>query len=686
MFRMASSRVVRILGALLVLAAPAAGAFDLGAWTRAVDSPRVGGAVELGGALDLGWLQVEPGPGCTVRELRANGSRCGLLFDGPARLVVEVTDRFMVPVALRNLKHATSLKGTRSQDGSLRVVEPLEGAVVWGLELPVPPAIGDGGRDVGLPRWLSRLLEDPTFAHPSHELAEQAFAGAHGTVYAVFHGKHDDLLLDQDPVVDQLEELYVIKRIPSHDPVNGGRAYLLPVAAQPMGRQWWDPVRAPLIATNEDLSVENREGRQVTVRAKMKLRAMRFGAGLWRASLVQRTHKDRDVYPVKVSSVLVNGKPAPWVHQDGELLVRVYPAPPAGDTIEVEVVDEGALAIRPAGDAYWALGTWGWYPQPPLNGELTTLDIRVSVPDTLTPFASGNTVSRKTENGMNYLHTRLDSPVQFPVVAAGNYHVFSDTRDGVQCDVATYVFGKKKAARLLADFFFTATKVYDGYFHLPYPYKEMNIVEIHSWGWGQAPPGVIFITQEAFSPLSDTINQIFSQGVNERIAHEIAHSWWGHVVKMDSTEEQWLTESFAEYSAALLLRSAAGSEKKGKRLFTKMLNSWKSGAAMLGGGASIYLHGYMAVEDEADFMDNIRVLYNKGPVVIHAIRLRLEKKLGAKQGDRYFWALLRAFLKHHKDGYGSTVDLIGILNRITGDDWQPWFERYVYGCEMPTLK
>ena len=30
-------------------------------------------------------------------------------------------------------------------------------------------------------------------------------------------------------------------------------------------------------------------------------------------------------------------------------------------------------------------------------------------------------------------------------------------------------------------------------------------------------------------------------------------------------------------------------------------------------------------------------------------------------------------------------DLVGILDQITGKDWQPWFERYVYGTETPPV-
>lgn len=34
----------------------------------------------------------------------------------------------------------------------------------------------------------------------------------------------------------------------------------------------------------------------------------------------------------------------------------------------------------------------------------------------------------------------------------------------------------------------------------------------------------------------------------------------------------------------------------------------------------------------------------------------------------------------------SARRLVGILNQMTGKDWQPWFERYVYGTEMPKVK
>ena len=39
--------------------------------------------------------------------------------------------------------------------------------------------------------------------------------------------------------------------------------------------------------------------------------------------------------------------------------------------------------------------------------------------------------------------------------------------------------------------------------------------------------GTMFMTQEAFSPALGDENRYYSQGVNKRFAHEIAHQYWG---------------------------------------------------------------------------------------------------------------------------------------------------------------
>lgn len=314
------------------------------------------------------------------------------------------------------------------------------------------------------------------------------------------------------------------------------------------------------------------------------------------------------------------------------------------------------------------------------------MEIEVDVPEGLTPFASGAEVARVSSGGRTRVSTRLDRPMQFAVVAAGKYGVTEETRDGVTCRVGTYALLKGNAARDMLNDFFTGRAFFEQLLEQPYPFRTVSIVELETWGFGQAPPGVIFFTKEFFNlPTGLVRNRRWFINLDSRLLHEIAHGWWGHVAKMDSPEEAWVTEAFADYTAALALwRLRAGA--RGQRAFDEMLTQWTSAAADLGPGASLYLGSRLAFVDDRDGDDYWRLYYARGPLVVHAIRLELQRLAGnAEEGDRRFIALMRAFLKRNQQGYAPTRSLVATLDELTGKSWQPWFEKYVYGTETPPL-
>lgn len=673
--------------------APPAAAVSLTDLAAAIDQPAWGPVVTLDGPVVLGRGRLFPGAGARVRLLLAAGEPCGLWIDGPVRLDYAVDDRFSRPVAEKNLERASSRRAT-VEGGVLKVGGSFDGAVVWGWELAAAISGGaakagaeaGGGGGSGLPIWAAEILTRPFFPPPSTELIAARRLGAAGVAYALLDGGREPWLIAVDPGVDRLEAIWALEKLPAIYTLSKGRHLAHELVSQPIGRPWWEHGPAPAVAKKEAIRVDVDKSDLVTVTTRSRIEATRAGVGLWRVSLLDRTIV-RDVeVPVRALAVTVGGQPVEFLHQGSELLVPLDPPLAAGKTADVEVVNAGRLAVRPGNDSYWVLSIWPWYPQPSFNGEMAEIEIEVRVPDPFIPFASGTTVERAQGDGFATLRTRLDQPTMFPVVAAGKYKLYSDQRAGVTCNVASYVFGKEKEAQRLTQLFFAGADIYGKLFGVPYPFPELDIVEINSWGFGQAPAGVIFITQEAYNPLSSETSRAFSGGVNERILHEVAHGWWGHVIKMDSVEEQWLTESFAEYSAALALRAMAGG-KAGDREFASLLRGWVANAKQIRAGGSIYLANHLAGDSERDQIDRIYLLYAKGPVVLHALRQELARVRGSvEEGDRYFFALLRSFVKNFQGGWGATSDLVGILNQITGSDWQPWFERYVYGTETPAVK
>ncbi|MEM8931133.1 MAG: M1 family aminopeptidase [Acidobacteriota bacterium] len=663
---------------------PGATLADLAA---AIDRPTVGTVLDLGGGpLALPSGQILPDAGTRVHQLLADGRPCGLYVAGPATFSHRVEDSMSIPVARRNLDRASKLAVRDLDSGGFEITERLKDAVIWTLDLS---ATVDEASAAGpaFPEWVGERLDRSFMEQPSMLLLTHRGLGVQGAVYALMRGEKEELRLRRDPGVSATEALYRLEyeRTSPH-PVYKNRWYPQRLVTTPVSRQWWERFPAALVATREVLEVDNPQKEQVIVRATSTLQAAVEGVSVWAVDLWTDVVADRDERPVTIRKVEVDGKPADFLHSRDALLVQL-PAPMArGAETTVVVEHEGELAIRPGGDNFWSLGTAPWYPQPPLNGELATVEISVRVPDDFVPMASGEVVERRTVDGYAHLRTRVDKPSQFPVVAAGNYEIFSDTEDGVTCHVATYSGGKEKGARKLIKNFFAARKYFEELFDVPYPFTEFTIVEVNAWGFGQAPPGLIFITKEALQahPTS-AIGRLASQDLNKRFIHEVAHAWWGHVAKMDSLEEQWVTESFANYTAAMGLRAMYGG-RKGKKAFDAAIDEWHGTSRRVDEGGSVYLANFFAGEGWSDSEARYLLLYNKGAAVLHAVRLKLQADLGDEAaGDRAFVSFLRSVLKNFTFQWAHTRHMVTILGQISGSDWQPFFDRYIYGTELPPI-
>lgn len=58
---------------------------------------------------------------------------------------------------------------------------------------------------------------------------------------------------------------------------------------------------------------------------------------------------------------------------------------------------------------------------------------------------------------------------------------------------------------------------------------------------------------------------------------------------------------------------------------------------------------------------------------------------GSIQGDRLFFSWLRSYIKNFTYKVAETRHLITILEQVTGEKWQDFFERHVYGNESPPV-
>jgi alanyl aminopeptidase len=205
-----------------------------------------------------------------------------------------------------------------------------------------------------------------------------------------------------------------------------------------------------------------------------------------------------------------------------------------------------------------------------------------------------------------------------------------------------------------------------------FPFPEFDILEINDYGYGQAPPGTMFITKEAWDPLVGDMSRNSARQIVKTFAHEIAHQYWGIVVRVPSPEEQWLAESFAEYCAALFLK-----DRRSEAAFDSTRKGWRPGATFAGDAAPIPLANRVWVAGDALRRAEIRngLLYDKGPILLGAIHRKI--------GDAAFRELLARTQREMAWKFGSTPAFVKMLGEAGGADWSDFFAKYYWGTEIP---
>lgn len=450
--------------------------------------------------------------------------------------------------------------------------------------------------------------------------------------------------------------------------------YYAPISDRPVGRTRADIPPFDVVLTALDYSVVTDDNRNVAVTATETLMPRMNGARGLVLELDDQLHVDDGARPPRhyqVKSITTaDGKELPFSHKNATLLVSLPQPTMAASPITLKFQLEGDILKQEGGDNQWVL-RMGWFPLPPLAGIATTSHGVIKVKAPFVPFAGGKTISRRSEGEYNILEIQSDQPTAFVFVAAGKFFYEEEKRGELTVRTASYGQKNSRAIAKINGLAFDMIAYYE-YFLGPYPGTELNILEMNGLGWGQAPAGIVFITSEAFQPLLGEENQLYSEGINERIAHEIAHQYWGTVVRMPSLEEQWLTEAFAEYSAALLLKKFQGDAP-----YKRLLAHWKAGANESHNLAPIPLANRITTPNNVDW-NRVKLLYDKGPYLLAALNKQV--------GDEAFMTFLKSYQKSFRNKLGTTKDVAGLLGFMTKQDFKPFFDKYYWGTEIPDVK
>ena len=156
------------------------------------------------------------------------------------------------------------------------------------------------------------------------------------------------------------------------------------------------------------------------------------------------------------------------------------------------------------------------------------------------------------------------------------------------------------------------------------------------------------------------------------IAHELAHQWWGQAVGWKNYHEQWLSEGFAQYFAALYAERERGPEQ-----FASVLRQMRRWAIDTSPQGPVYL-GYRLGHIKADGRVFRALVYNKGAMVLHMLRRLM--------GDEAFFAGLRDFYATWRYQKAGTDDFRVSMEKAGGQPLDRFFDRWIYGSAIPTVQ
>ena len=204
------------------------------------------------------------------------------------------------------------------------------------------------------------------------------------------------------------------------------------------------------------------------------------------------------------------------------------------------------------------------------------------------------------------------------------------------------------------------------------PYPKFSLAVIENTLPGGHSPGYFAILNQPIAGLRVTWQNdpaAFASYPEFYLAHEVAHQWWGQAVGWRNYHEQWLSEGFAQYFAALYAQQVRGQET-----FDGVIRQMRRWAMDESDEGAVYL-GYRVGHIKTDGRALRAVVYNKGAIVLHMLRQLI--------GDEAFFTGLRQFYADWRFDKAGTDDFRKAMETASKQSLERFFERWIYNSTLP---
>jgi hypothetical protein len=297
------------------------------------------------------------------------------------------------------------------------------------------------------------------------------------------------------------------------------------------------------------------------------------------------------------------------------------------------------------------------------TSDYINIETVISTAGDQTAIAPGSLVKKWTKDGRNYYKYKLDNPSQhFMSFVSAKYEIATKKWNGI--DIEVY-YDKKHGTNIdmMLDAVERSLKYYSKNFG-EYRHKQCRIIEFPRYAtFAQAFPGTMPYS-ESFGFVINLEDAEGNNVIDAVISHEMAHQWWAHqVVGADMQGGTMLSESFAEYSSLMVMKSTSKTPMKMREFLKYDHDRYLRGRSR---EAKKELPLYK-VENQG------YIHYGKGSAILYA----LQDYIGEEKINRVLRNFLNEF-KYKAPPYPTSLDFLKYLEPEVPDSLQylitDWFK------------
>ncbi len=311
----------------------------------------------------------------------------------------------------------------------------------------------------------------------------------------------------------------------------------------------------------------------------------------------------------------------------------------------------------------WPMRAKHWFACVDHPSDKAMVKISVEAPDKLQVVSNG--IQKRVENlkpprTINYFESNIPIPTKVIVFGAANFEKQTLPLKKNQVEITNFVYPQDKE-KGFKDFEQADTIL--AYFEArigKFPFEKLYNVQSTTMYGGMENAGCIFYDEKAITGKGS---------INELIAHEIVHQWFGNSASELDWPHLWLSEGFATYLTDLYIE-----DHKGKGAFLSQLRKQRDAVIRFNSKNKLPLKDTISTNTQDMLNTNA---YQKGAWILHMLREQVGKEL--------FWKAIASYYDTYKFSNARSIDFIRVFEKVSNQKLTQFYEEWICQTGHPII-